>query len=433
MLNNALRQHWTLAWPLILANAATPLLGLADTAIAGHLPEPKHLAAVVVGAELITLVFWSCGFLRMGTTGLIAQASGRSIPSEIISIVANALTLAVVLGLTLIGIWWALESRIIAIANPEPAIAVELLDYLRIRIWTAPIVLATYVCSAYFIGQGMTRIALGLALGINLINIIANYILAIEFQMDTRGIALGTAFAECCGLLCALGLILKQQWTRQLWDQMHIRAVTIWHMLTLNLPLFLRTLILKGVFVMLTLHAASLGVTEAAALGLLLILLSTAAYALDGFAFASEIETGQSIGRQDRRRLYLSLWAGAIATALATIGIIVLYHFLAAELIAQLTIHEVVAIRATALLPWLYGILAVLAGSYWLDGVFIGLLRPTAMFVSMLLAGITWILGLWLFGTDRLDVLLAAFVLFGVVRTISLGAQLPRAITQSMR
>ena len=110
-----------------------------------------------------------------------------------------------------------------------------------------------------------------------------------------------------------------------------------------------------------------------------------------------------------------------------------LYHFLAAELIAQLTIHEVVAIRATALLPWLYGILAVLAGSYWLDGVFIGLLRPTAMFVSMLLAGITWILGLWLFGTDRLDFLLAAFVLFGVVRTISLGAQLPRAITQSMR
>jgi len=88
VLNNALRQHWTLAWPLILANAATPLLGLADTAIAGHLPEPKHLAAVVVGAELITLVFWSCGFLRMGTTGLIAQASGRSIPSEIISIVA---------------------------------------------------------------------------------------------------------------------------------------------------------------------------------------------------------------------------------------------------------------------------------------------------------------------------------------------------------
>jgi MATE family multidrug resistance protein len=209
--------------------------------------------------------------------------------------------------------------------------------------------------------------------------------------------------------------------------------MTIWHMLTLNLPLFLRTLILKGVFVMLTLRAASLGVTEAAALGLLLILLSTAAYALDGFAFASEIETGQSVGRRDRRRLALSLWAGAMTTALATIGIIALYHLLAAELIGQLTIHEAVALRATALLPWLSGILAVLAGSYWLDGVFIGLLRPTAMFISMLLAGVTWLCGLWFFGSDRLDLLLAAFMLFGIVRTLSLGIQLPGALAQLVR
>lgn len=433
MLNRAVKQHWALAWPLILANAATPLLGLADTAIAGHLPEPQHLAAVVVGAELITLVFWSCGFLRMGTTGLIAQASGRGDRSEVLSIVANAITLAGGLGLILIWMWWALESTVIAIADPEPTIAAELLDYLRIRIWTAPIVLATYVCSAYFIGQGMTRIALGLALGINLINLIANYILAIELHMDSRGIALGTAFAECCGFLSALGLILKQQWSHQFWNLMQIRAMTIWHMLTLNLPLFLRTLILKGVFVMLTLRAASLGVTEAAALGLLLILLSTAAYALDGFAFASEIETGQSVGRRDRRGLALSLWAGAMTTALATVGIIALYHLLAAELIGQLTIHEAVALRATALLPWLSGILAVLAGSYWLDGVFIGLLRPTAMFISMLLAGVTWLCGLWFFGSDRLDLLLAAFMLFGIVRTLSLGIQLPGALAQLVR
>ena len=432
MLRQALIRHCSLAWPLILANAATPLLGLADTAIAGHLSSPAHLAAVVVGAELITLIFWSCGFLRMGTTGLIAQASGREDTAEILSILSNALALAVVLGCLLVGLWWLIEPTLLELANPDPGIQAQLLDYLRIRIWTAPIVLATYVCSAYFIGQGMTRVTLALALGVNIVNLCANYVLAIQLELEIQGIAFGTVFAECGGLLVALGLISHRHWRRQIWLQLRLSGAKIRHMLTLNLPLFLRTLMLKAVFVMLTLYAASLGATDAAALGLLLILLSTAAYALDGFAFASEIETGQSVGRQESERLHNSLWAGAITTGCATVVLIVSYYFGAEALLSQLTLHALVAERAISLLPWLYGILAILAGSYWLDGVFIGLLRPLAMCASMFLAGLAWLSGLWIFGTAHLEQLLAAFILFGSVRTLSLGLQLPRALGQSV-
>lgn len=369
----------------------------------------------------------------MGTTGLIAQASGREDAAEILAILSNALALAVGLGCLLVGLWWVIEPHLLDLANPDPGIQAQLLDYLRIRVWTAPIVLATYVCSAYFIGQGMTRITMALALGMNIANLIANYVLAIELHLEIQGIAFGTVFAECGGLLVALGLIAHQHGGPRILARLHLQASQIRHMLTLNLPLFLRTLILKAVFVMLTVQAASLGATDAAALGLVLILLSTAAYALDGFAFASEIETGQSIGRQDSERLIASLWAGALTTGFATLLVISSYHLVADALMGQLTLHLAVSERAISLLPWLYGVLAVLAGSYWLDGVFIGLLRPIAMCGSMFLAGLAWLGGLWFFGTTQLEQLLAAFVLFGSVRTLSLGLQLPHALTQSMR
>lgn len=433
MLRHALKRHWALAWPLILANAATPFLGLADTAIAGHLSGAEHLAAVVVGAELVTLIFWSCGFLRMGTTGLIAQASGRDDDAAIWALLGNALTLAVGLGLLLILLWLGLGQTLIDVANPRPEVERLLVNYVQIRIWTAPIVLASYVLSAYFIGLGLTRVALGLALCVNLINVIANYTFAIGFNLDTTGIALGTVVSECVGVGIAATVILRRRGHQHLLSQLQIRWQTIQRLILLHIPLFFRTLILKAVFVMLTIKAAALSATDAAALGILLILLSTAAYTLDGFAFASEIETGQSVGAKDRARLDASLWAGLISTAVATLLIIIIYLLVAGSVVQMLTIHTTVSARALTGLPLLYLSLLVLAGSYWLDGVFIGFVQPMAMCVSMLIAGIAWVAGLTVIGSDSLSALLVAFILFGTARTLSLAIQLPSALRRSMQ
>jgi MATE family multidrug resistance protein len=422
---------WHLAWPLIIANIATPLLGLADAAIAGHLDQAYYLAAVTVGAELLVIFFGTFSFLRMGTTGLVAQAVGSNDQAHSFRIVANAVLLALAIGCLLLLAGAQAIDPLLKFAKPTLEMTEPLQEYLKVRLWGAPANLTLIALTGWFIGQGLTRIALYLSVGINILNIVCNYLLAIELQLNSYGIALGTVISEYTGVLIA-GVVLWRKFTLSKVVIGSIKASGLWvQLVKINTPLMLRTILLHSVFVTLSVFAARLGVEEAAAIGLILVLLATAAYALDGFAYASEIEAGQALGERQFERFTDSLRAGAVLSIASTAVIVLFTNVFHSQLFHALTDFQDVVTEANSLMTWFTWILFALCGSYWLDGVFIGLTKTLDMCLTMCFATVFgWIGSLWFIGTHSLDQLMAAFLIFSIIRTISLGSRLPAIIEE---
>ena len=198
---------WRLALPLIIANISTPILGLADAAISGHLDHAYYLAAVTVGAELLVVFFGAFSFLRMGTTGMVAQAVGANDHNLSFSILSHAIAFAAIIGIGLFVLGSQAITPILELAKAPAEMHRPLEEYLETRLWGAPANLALLVLTGWFIGKGHTQIALYLAISINLLNICLNYTLAIGYQMNSFGIALGTVISEYVGLIVAFTIL----------------------------------------------------------------------------------------------------------------------------------------------------------------------------------------------------------------------------------
>ena len=420
---------WNLALPLIIANIATPFLGLADAAISGHLEASFHLAAVTLGAGLLAIFFGVFSFLRMGTTGLVAQAIGSENQPYAVKILFHAMLLAIGIGcLVLIAGPRAIEP-IITIADPAANITQPLNEYLNIRLWGAPASFMLFVLTGWFVGQGLTRISVYLAIGTNLINIALNYSLAIGLELNSSGIALGTSISEYLGVLLGFGFLFHQFRGKIIKELLQVKATVFIRLFKVNSPLMIRTIALQTVFVMLSAYAARLGTVEASAVGLLLVLLSTAAFGLDGFAYACEIEAGRSLGHKNYNRLKNSLLAGLILTAVTTIVLIGFVNIWHTTIFALLTEFADVLQLINELSSWFAWMLLALCWSYWLDGIFIGLTRTLDMCLTMCFSfAFGWLGGIWIFGIDSLNALMTAFMTFAVLRTVSLGFRLPFVI-----
>lgn len=425
----ATHRHWALAWPLIIANSATPLLGLADAAIAGHLAAPFYLAAVTVGAELFAILFGTFLFLRMGTTGLVAQSEGRGDTQGGLQLLMHALLIATAIGLALVVFGHWLLEPIVQIIRPASEIDAALAEYLEIRLLSAPAALCIFAVTGWLVGRGRTKISLYLALGINVVNIALNYALAIGLEMNSAGIAWGTVISEYLGLIYGFAWMYILAGHQDLWASFRLRTAQLWALVRVNGPLMLRTIALHAVFAGLSIAAARIGAIEASAVGIFLVLLATAAYALDGFAYASEIEAGQAIGQRNYARFRDSLWAGALLTLITAACITLVIALFGSTIVSALTAHDAVITEATRRLDAFTLILLALCLSYWLDGVFIGLTRTMDMCLTMwLAASIGWFGMLAWYQNPTLDELFVAFLVFAVLRTGLLGARLPVAM-----
>ena len=426
-----IRRLWRLAFPLIIANISTPILGLADAAISGHLDYAYYLAAVTVGAELLVAFFGVFSFLRMGTTGMVAQAVGASDHSLSFNILLHMVTLATVIGIGLFVLGSQAIAPILELAQVPSEMHRPLKEYLETRLWGGPANLALLVLTGWFIGRGHTQVALCLAIGINLLNVCLNYTLAIGCQMNSFGIALGTVISEYVGLMIAFTLLaLSLKNTKRLTKQTWQLSLVI-KLIKVNLPLMIRTIALHSVFITLSIFAARLGTVEAASIGLILVLLATAAYALDGIAYATEIEAGQSLGERHYKRFVDSLKGGAILSGISAITMISIFTIFQLQIFSALTDFSAVIEQASGLMVWFAGLVMVLCWSYWLDGVFIGLTKTVDMCLTMCFSvGFGWLGGLWAFGATTLDSLMGAFLMFSTLRTLSLALRLPDVIQE---
>lgn len=427
-------------WPIILANCAVPLLGLVDTAIIGNLGNSSDLGGIALGSLIFSFVFWAFGFLRMGTSGFVAQAHGAEDHPEVRAILGRALLLAAALGLGLILLQWPIAWASLQLFDASPAVEASARDYFDIRIWGAPAALANYALLGLFVGQGQARSLLHLQLFMNGLNIVLDLVFAGILEWGVRGIALGTALSEWCSLL--LGLVIAGRslsrscadgenfWPRdKLKDRRRLLA-----MLTANGDIMLRTLLMLAAFGWFTNQSARFGDTVLASNHILLQIISFSAFFLDGFAFTAESLVGRALGAKNVVAFDGAIQGTsrlAVVTALAlSLGLLLFGEQLCFWLTDLAAVRQQLSIH----LPYAAMYVAVSVGAFQLDGIFIGCTRTRDMRNASAQAVAGFLLICWLLDAGSSNQRLwIAMVCYVVLRALCLAWRMPQIRAELMK
>ena len=419
-----------IAGPIMLSNVSTPLLGVVDTAVVGQLPEPAYIGAVALGALVFNFVFWGFGFLRMGTTGLTAQALGAADGVELRASLGRAVLIAVAIGAGLIALQWPIGEIAFALLEGSPKVEALARAYFDIRIWAAPATLLNYALLGWFIGLGRVRLALVLQLLLNFTNLGLDVFLVLGLGLGVEGVALGTLLAEL--VAAGAGLLLAARHLRQLggrWNRARLLARDrLRRTLAVNGDIMVRSLALIVAFVWFMAQGAKQGDTILAANAVLMHFIAIAAFFLDGLAFAAEALVGRAVGAADRAAL---LSAARISTGWAlgfALAACALFALAGPTAIDLLTIDESVRATARTYLPW--ATLAPLAGvwCFQLDGIFIGATRTAQMRNAMLLSLAIFLAAWWMLTPLRNHGLWAALYVLYAARALTLLHALPALI-----
>jgi len=416
-----------MALPIMLSNLSTPLLGAVDTAVVGRIADPAYIGAVAIGSLVFTFVFWAFGFLRMGTTGLTAQALGAGQPDEIAASLGRALMIALAAGLSLIALQWPV--REVAFALIDGSVRVEALAraYVDIRIWAAPATLANYALLGWFIGLGRTDIGLVLQLVLNLVNMALDVVFVIGLGWDVRGVALGTVLAEW--IAATVGLALAWRHLRTMgatcqWQRL-LQGAALQRTLRVNRDIMVRSLALTAVFVWFMAQGAQQGDVRLAANAVLMQFISMSAYFLDGLAFAAEGLVGRAIGAGRRTMFAAAAWLSTV-WAVAIAAVISAAMALAGGMgIDLLTVDPGVRDAARTYLPWAAGAPLLGVWAFQLDGIFIGATRTADMRRAMLLSLLIFLLAWWVLRPWGNHGLWAALYVHYLARTATLAWYYP--------
>ena len=406
-----------LAGPIILSNISVPLVGAVDTAVVGHLPGPEGIGAVAIGALIFSFLYWGFGFLRMGTTGFVAQAYGAADWNSLADTLMRVLLLAVVLGLITIFLATPLIDLAFYLIDSSEQVEGLASDYAVIRIWSAPAVLCVYAFTGIFIGMHDTRSAFVLQLVLNITNVLLDLLFVLEFGWGVEGVALASVIAEYMAML--VGIYLLRQPIRNALQRYNrarlLERSELMKLFTANSNIFVRTLCLLFAFSYFTARSAGQGEVILAANAILLQLQSIMAYGLDGFAHAVEALAGSAYGagkqKVFRRAVFLtSLWAALVSVLAALI-----YWLFGEHIIGLFTNIEEVVNSAVVYLPWMILAPLVSVWSFQLDGIFIGTGHTREMRNAMIFSLLAYLalmqLTIPLLGNHGLFLGLTAFML----------------------
>ncbi len=413
---------------------SVPLVGAVDTAVVGHLPDAIYIGAVALGAIIFNFLFWGFGFLRMGTTGFVAQAYGGGDIDEVRATLARALLLAVALGIVVVALQFPIG--LLAFWAFSGSVELESLanSYYVIRVWSAPATLANYAILGCLIGIHNTRAVLALQLVLNITNVLLDLLFVLGLGWGVQGVALASVISEFVALAFASWLVMRNlnrlggQWARaRIVDISRLKAL-----LHVNINIFIRTLCLIFAFSYFTAMGTKMGEITLAANAVLLHLQHFLAYGLDGFAFAVEALAGSAYGARNRGAFRTAVRVTTIWALIVAGLFTILYAVLGTSIINVITGIELVRLAAADYLIWVLVSPVLSVWSYQLDGIFIGATRPVEMRNGMVLSLLVYLLAIWLFipllGNHGLWL---SLMIFMVTRAITLGLWYPR-IERSM-
>ncbi|MEX0942562.1 MAG: MATE family efflux transporter [Pseudomonadales bacterium] len=421
-----------IAWPIILSNLSTPLLGLVDTAVIGNLGDPALIGAIAIGGMIFSFLYWGFGFLRMGTTGLVAQARGAGDMEEVKASLYRPFLAGLVIGVLLYLLQLPLVALAFELIDGSTAVESAAQSYFGIRILGAPISLAHLAIVGYLVGQQMTRTLLGIQLLLNGTNILLDFIFVLGLGWGVAGVAAATVIAELFAISVGTWVVIRN--IRSNGASMRIPFTRLMdisalkRMLIVNRDIMIRTLCLIFAFAFFTNQGASKGDIILAANAILMQFVSFSAFFLDGYALAAETLVGQAVGARNRNALRQSIRYATGLALTTSVGLSLVFALTGIPVINLLT--NVIAVREAAVvfLPWAVAAPVVSIWCYLLDGIFIGATRSiemrNAMIASLVLFLAAWYLlsglgnhGLW-----------AALMVYFIARAVCLYWYFPALV-----
>ncbi len=422
--DNQHRAFWLLAGPMIIANVSMALLGLVDTAVIGHLDSAVYLGGVAVGSVIFDFLYWGMGFLRMGTTGIVAQAHGKEDATEIRTLLVQS----ILVGLSIAIFFLLFQNPIInfgiTLLKGSADVKYYAEVYCRWMIWGAPALMILFSVNGWLLGMQNAMASLRLGITVNVINIVLDIVFVVYMDMDVRGVALATVIAQYAGVIYAFFIVRKElkgqtgKWV--IAEILHLEKMKSF--MRLNNDIFIRTICLILVFAFFTREGATHGDLTLAANSILMKFYLLMALALDGFNHAAEALVGKAVGAKSKdlfnKAVSLALkWSLAFGLAFT-----VFYWFAGEPLINLLT--DITSVREIALvyLPWMIVLPLISVWCFLLDGIFIGATRGPEMRNAMLICTFFFFLPIWyVFQFMGNHGLWLAFTVFIAVRGVVLG------------
>lgn len=428
-----LRTVLAIAVPMTLAHATTPLIGITDTAVIGQLGDVPLLGAVALGALMFNSISATTNFLRMGTTGLVAQAMGAGDAEAEATALWRSLALAAIIGLAIVVLQGPVFALFLAAMKPSAAVAEATRDYWAVRVWGTPFMLANYAVLGWLLGLARARTGLLLQALLCLVNVVGSLLLVLVFDLAIAGVAAASVAAEVCVFAVSAGLVAaslkrgRRPSLEAIFERTGFRRT-----LAVNRDILIRSLLLTASYALFMSVGGRLGDLTLAANAVLMNLFMISAHLLDGLATAAEQLAGRSVGARDRaaftRTVRLTVAAGFVV-ALA----LVLVWIAAGPLVIR-TIAAAPEVREASLAYLGWAVLTAPAGvlAFVMDGLFIGATWTATMRNMMLAATVTFALVLWatvgLLGNHSLWL---AFNVWLLARGLTLFVFVPRLVRRT--
>jgi MATE family multidrug resistance protein len=398
-----------------------PLASLVDTAFLGHLTEIRYLAGVAIASVLFNYIYWTFGFLRMGTTGVTAQATGRGEADLVVITLLRNGAISLIISTIILVLQQPIRELGFTLLRAEPEVLEAGQAYYNALIWGAPATLLNFVLFGWLLGKERAGKVLLLSLTSKGTNIILDYIFIVRWQQQSAGAGAATAISQYITLIFGLILIwrelLKISWRLKIFELSALKAT-----LVLNQDILIRTLALISTFALFTNLSATMGTEVLASNTLLLQVVTLAAYFIDGIAFATESIAGNLHGQGATSQLIPLLKLAGSSSLFAGVSFAIAFCLFPYSLFGLLTSHSEVVVRISNYVWWLLPILSCGSIAYMLDGYFLGLtagkiLRQSTL-IAALLGFIPMGIAAWYWQSNNL--LWLALALFMMTRSITL-------------
>lgn len=412
-----------IAVPAILSNVIVPLLGLVDLTIAGHIGDAVTIGAVSVGATMFSLTYWNFGFLRMGTSGLTAQAFGARDRRQMSVMLFRSVALALLLGIAIVALQSPIRWLLLAAISPSEAVHTHASQYFSIIIWGAPATLATMSLTGWFIGMQNSTYPLAVSMVVNAVNIVCSLCFVFVMRLGFIGIPLGTLAAQWCGFILSAFFAARMMRKETLGYAPRINEMLhgLGRFFSVNRDIFLRSLCVMAVMLFFTATGARSGNMTLAVNALFMQLYLLYSHFMDGFAYAGEALVGKYAGAADKRSLrrcvsHLFAWGWSLAAIFAFA-----YGVFNHEVMSLFSDKPEVVAFAAAYRWWIaLAPIAGMAAFIW-DGVFVGLTATRQMLLSLAGATAVYFTIYFLFPlADANDCLWTAFLAYLAVRGVIL-------------
>ena len=419
-----------LSIPAIISNITVPILGLSDTTISGHLGSELYIGAIAVGTMMFNVVFWLFGFLRMGTTGLTAQAYGARDNDECRKLLVRACALGLIIGVVILLLHIPIRWLLLLLISPEGQVADYASDYFNICIWGAPALLFNMAVMGWFLGVQNTVVPMIISVSVNILNIILSLCFVFLFDMGFEGVAYGTMISNWVGVGIAILYVLKfYEWRFPKICRTDILQLSdMGRFFKINTDIMFRSACIMSVSLTVTSIGAQLGALTLAANAIIMQFFILFSYFMDGFAFAAEALSGKFVGARDLHNLKrvinrLLLWALGVASVF-TIIYIGGYKFI----VSFITNEENVIATVDKYSLWLKLIPLVTVAAFIYDGIYIGLTATRQMLIATFLSAMAFLSICFIhpFGGNLIDLpqnhtLWIAFLTYLLLRGVMLG------------